>query len=370
MKIVFLVRDDFHSKFGGDTFQIQQYIANMDNINATVITLSSFIFDACYDFYILVNVDRSFDYLWFYKVLKREKILNKTVILPIHHSLVAMELFNRYRFGKLWNIAHYLGGVYFFEKMKGIYRAIKSKDIALIKDLLFTNFKSQIRDSFNRSLCTIGIANGELEIIKKDFSIQHLSNSYVVRNGVTGDYLLDQSQVTVRDIDILVCGRIEERKNQVNIIKALCKVNANVVFIGAMNENNIKYSNEFLELINNATNCTYQGVVKSAEISDYYRRSKVCFSASWFEVSSLVDIEAHMSGCHIFTSKYGNSTEIIPPDAINVVDPSNLELSIPCLNNILEGYSDAIISKVNKELTWKAAGQKLQSIFQELNNEK
>ena len=91
MKILFLVRNDFFSKFGGDTFQVQQYIsASPPHLNVQVQTLSDFSFFDNYDRYVLVNTDRAYEFIEFSLRISREKLHGKVVVLPIHHSMAAV----------------------------------------------------------------------------------------------------------------------------------------------------------------------------------------------------------------------------------------------------------------------------------------
>ncbi|HBC1717300.1 TPA: hypothetical protein IB992_004520 [Escherichia coli] len=68
IKVKFIVRDDFHHKFGGDTHQIEQYIrCNTDpSISLSTMTLTQFQKCKDYnktDFYIITNIDRAADFI-------------------------------------------------------------------------------------------------------------------------------------------------------------------------------------------------------------------------------------------------------------------------------------------------------------------
>ncbi|MDF6330206.1 hypothetical protein NMT63_25135, partial [Escherichia coli] len=75
----------------------------------------------------------------------------------------------------------------------------------------------------------IVIANGEYENICRDFAVSGL-DYFIVRNGVSAEI----SQYAGKDIkqryfDVIVCGRVEERKNQIAKIESLQSYNLRIL---------------------------------------------------------------------------------------------------------------------------------------------
>ncbi|MDM4727974.1 hypothetical protein, partial [Escherichia coli] len=68
--------------------------------------------------------------------------------------------------------------------------------------------------------------------IKNDYGVDISEKSVLVRNGVDLVPELSES-IDDRNIDVLVCGRIEERKNSLAILRELGKTKLTVVFVGA-----------------------------------------------------------------------------------------------------------------------------------------
>lgn len=66
-----------------------------------------------------------------------------------------------------------------------------------------------------------------------------------------------------------------------------------------------------MELINRFPNMMYLGKVSPEEMTRLYYKSKIHISASWFEVSSLVDLEAYYCGCSVISSKNGYTSELL-----------------------------------------------------------
>ncbi|WP_194428148.1 glycosyltransferase [Klebsiella variicola] len=130
------------------------------------------------------------------------------------------------------------------------------------------------------------------------------------------------------EYDILVSGRIEPRKNQLRIINDLCETNYKVCFVGGANENNAIYFDKFMELINRFPNMIYLGKVSPEEMTRLYYKSKVHVSASWFEVSSLVDLEAYYCGCSVISSKNGYTSELLGERVFYFDPKENENLSV------------------------------------------
>lgn len=377
--IAFLVRDDFFDKFGGDTYQIEQYRKNFVDITADILTYNDFDKSRNYDLYILTNVDRMSDYIGFYSLLRKRKLMNKTMILPIHHSYESISKYISFRYGKKGDLINFFGGVFFLEKLKGIFRNIRENRFLYMMKNISLSYKNIIKESIENSLGIIYIANGEMKNLVKDYGLDEncCSEYSVIRNGISQYFVdkinmisCDKSSVKIsRDIDIIICGRIEPRKNQLSILKKLIDSKLTIRFIGDINRNNTKYCNEFLSLIGSTENdIKYLGKVTPDEMFDYYLRSKICLSASWFEVSSLVDIEAFAAGCEVLPSSEGHSQELLSPYClVSPIDMDKMELDVnKCIGEI---NAQKIIRKSKSNIiSWKESSLDLENyILQVLN---
>ncbi|WP_085723042.1 glycosyltransferase [Pseudomonas sp. R37(2017)] len=100
-----------------------------------------------------------------------------------------------------------------------------------------------------------------------------------------------------RDIDVMVVGRIEPRKNILKIAETFKGTQYRVVFAGKENSNHKKYCEKFKEIIKASSNLEYLGELNQDQLCYHYKRSKINLSNSWFEVVSQVDLEATSLGC-------------------------------------------------------------------------
>ena len=355
--VLFLTRDDNSEKFGGDTKQLQMYqhFMSKEGWKVEIASFSDRI-NKYYDYVFLVNVDRPSDFIINYNEIIKKIKYTYLFILPIHHSYNAIN-----NFEKLGRRSGLLSGINFFgfsffnrEKIKSILRLLLNfslKKALFYLPIMHKNWKSVVADIINISDGCFVLCNNEYKDLREDFDINDNLNFYSVPNG------MDEININlVRDkkmiFDVCVVGRIEERKNQLNIIEAIKDLDIKAVFIGALNENNKKYTSIFMDEIRHSSKLTYAGPVGKLEVQNYYLQSKVHVSASWFEVLSLVDIEAYSAGCNVVVSKNGGSSEFIGAHAY-VCEPGNIKDIQMKIQSAIKSYlpEDNILDK--KFPSWK-----------------
>ncbi|MBG9785020.1 glycosyltransferase [Shouchella lehensis] len=324
MEVIFLMRIDAFNKTGGDTQQIKNYVKELNKlgVNATISTDLS-IDLSNYDIVNLVNIDRPIETWEFYKKAKR--LEKKIVLISIHHSYEQINHFEKtQRSGVLRLINVFARDFWKREKVKNLIRSINHPELftASLK-MLFSNVKEKQKEIIRESDLVITLAEKEAIEINRDFDLTISTTDYlIVKNGVN----LPSKQVNFKKkkYDVLVVGRIEPRKNQLNIIKALAGSDIKVLFVGKENGNSKSYVNEFKKQIKCNENMSYLGAVEYEKMKEVYMASKVHLSASWFEVTPLVDIEALYFGCNIVTTENSFSEEYLGEFA-EFVNPSNIE---------------------------------------------
>lgn len=358
------MRIDAYSKRGGDTVQIEKYTEELKllGIDAFISTdLNEDLDDI--DIIHLVNIDRPLETYHFFK--RAKKLSKKIVLSPIHHSYRHIDLHESHgRYGLLKYFNLILKDYWTREKMKNILRVASNKDLRKIrKDIKGSIFKKQ-QIILNNVDGIALIAEGEGKAIEEDFNMD-IQNYVIVPNGVGFDNSVSD-EIIEKEIDVLVVGRIESRKNQINIIKALKDTSIKLTFIGKENPNHKKYYNEFIKLVNKHSNVEYITEVSHDEISNLYKKSKVHLSASWFEVSPLVDIEALYNGCTVVASEHSFSKSYLGNN-VYYVSPNDLEeiknKVLMALNNPINEMSN---DKLQQTFNWKNSALVLKEFYTSL----
>lgn len=360
MKIAFLTRVDAFDKNGGDTYQIQMYKKYLEDEGHYVDIVIDLSFSTNYDYYILVNLDRPLELVIYFNNILRENLLNKTLILTIHHDYECINFYEKkIRKGLLGIILGFFSNHNKREKLKNIIRSIRYPVLWKYSiSQLWANYNTLSQRVLNESLGALLIAEDEKNIICRDFGVKLMKN-YLVKNGVDLICQLDEQQSS-RDIDVLICGRIEPRKNSLAIAEYFRDKPYKVAFVGSMNPNANSYCKQFTDMVNSSSNIRYLGRVLPNSMPNIYLSSKINLSASWFEVASLVDLEAYAYGCHVVSSKNGHTNNYLGNKAI-YIDP--LEISV--LDDILED----LLSKeanlkdqynfIQSNYTWKKSTKSL-----------
>jgi glycosyltransferase involved in cell wall biosynthesis len=113
-----------------------------------------------------------------------------------------------------------------------------------------------------------------------------------------------------RDPTLLVVGRIEPRKRQLEVAEAAVRASVPVRFVGAAARREPSYSQRFARVVaQNAELLEWIGPLDQVQLFERYRRTRVMLNASWVEVQSLVDLEALVHGCAVVSGPTGSTAE-------------------------------------------------------------
>lgn len=369
VRIQFLIRCDCYTKRGGDIHQIEMYKKHLERMGTNVSISNDLSVADDFDVYIIVNIDRPIETLVYYNKLKEKGLLKKTLLLPIHHSLIHITDFEKRRKDFLGVILKIFNDFYSKEKIKNYLRSVKTSNLLRYAfSHTFLDYKKNITNILNNVGGVIFIAEGEKSNVEADFSLNQ-SNIYYVKNGVS---LVNdnnrESHEHIKDIDILVCGRIEPRKNSLEIARVLANKRYSVVFVGALNHNARGYCRKFIQLVDESKNIKYMNAVHHDAISNIFRRTRIHLSASNFEVASLVDLEAYAYGCHVISSTCGNTVDYLGERAMYVY-PTNLENMLPIIETIIKKNNDAVkqYDFMEQNFSWEISAKKLLDIIKEFN---
>lgn len=301
-----MMRVDALSKPGGDTVQMQACLAQGR-------ALGLFDGEICcdpgadpsgWDVVHLTNIDRPVDTLEAYR---RARHAGRPVVLStIHHAYADIERYER--LGRQAAGSWFLGRLDFqqLELLRSVVRGLRQP---ALRGPTWRAARQGLRQAQAEMVagadCVLTLTDKELRDLETDFGVQPRRHA-VVANGC--DFEPPAGPAPERDIDCLVVGRIEARKNTLAILECLEALGVSGVFVGGLNPHHRAYGERFLARIGNSRS-RYLGPQDRARTAELFRRARVHVSASWFEVASLVDLEAAMSGCRVVASVCGGSHE-------------------------------------------------------------
>jgi glycosyltransferase involved in cell wall biosynthesis len=372
MRIAYPMRVDAFDKPGGDLLQVLKYIEagkisgpdGRPRFEGIVITdlqanLSSF------DLIHLTNIDRPVDT---YPAFLAAKSAQKPVFLsPIHHSYREIEHYEREGRGGLIGQISGLLGFTVLEYLRTSVRAGNySKLVSPMTRMMRMGMRSAQQTILRGADRILLLTQKERSDIALDFGEIPDDKISYLRNGLDDTRNEDQN-MPYRDIDVCMVGRIEARKNQIAVLKALNRFGVSGVFVGAANQNHRSYCRKFKDMIADSQSI-HMGSISHQETLQIMRRSRVHISASWFEVLSLVDLEAYCSGCGVVASNSGGTREMLGDRAVYVFPDSEKSIAdgiLTMLQRAPRGSSTEVTSVTEKPIgeNWSEIGERLTRLY-------
>lgn len=378
MKILFQSRSDIFSIRGGDTLQMEETKKAIEKLDKSIkIDISTDLMPNNinkYDVIHLFNID------WIpetYIQAKWASSHNKPIVLSaIHHSESEVELFeNKFRFGirRLYNALIPWQSVR--DVWKNIYRSIFNyKKIYPTVIQALRGIRNQQREILSVVDMVLVQTDLEAEDIKTDFKVKNFKWKKVV-NGVNIDLFSKAKKDNKKRVKntILSVGRIEPRKNQINIIKAFNLLSSTglfdglkLEFIGAVGKNHREYEHVFRRLISENKDISYLGQVSQSVVANKMASSDVYVHASWFETTGLACIEAAYSGMTVVAT--GERVKEYLEDNAYYCSPDDVSSIRQAMEMALNNKKDlkSLQNMVEKKYSWEEAGKQTISVYNDL----
>lgn len=316
-EIELFLRPDYPVKSGGDLVLAREYESALTTAGhaARLRPLSAEALASGTGSALLFNIDRYFEFVASAAALRRAG--RSYVVAPVHHPTAYVDRFERDRRPSALKAVATVGRTPFGRER--IKHAIRGRSAAAIRECSVLDARSAVREALRAAAAIVVQAPAELEQLEQTFGADVRARSTWVPNGVTLGAAPPPG--AERDIDLLVAGRIEERKNQLAIAEAFAGGTTHVTFVGADNRRNAAYAAEFHALVDRHQNLHHFPHVSLEELRSLYARSKVLFSASRFEVVSLAELEAVAYGCRLVSTTSGYMRDYLG-DLAEYIDPT------------------------------------------------
>ena len=370
MKVAYPMRIDAIDKHGGDVELIRIYIrccqqaALRQGVAFEGEILTSMNPDLSrFDLVHLTNTDRPIDL--YAQFLAAKKAGKPMLITPLHHSYREIE---RYEHEGRGGLVGLVSGSLSFDILESLRTLIKSSKYQELRAASWKALRRGIRQAQVEVLqgCRYVLVAADKEEADINSEIVQLSSKQVVK--VRNGFEMPNSppaQFKDRDIDIAVVARVESRKNQIAILQAVESLGLKAVFVGAPNPNHSGYVQRFRQRIASSKS-TYVPGVPPQEVAPILARAKVHVAASWFEVSSQVDVSAYMHGCRVVASRCGGTSELLGEDAyyVDPGSPSDIAEKIAlAVRDASDGKKNMVEIVSNRLETWNHIAERLLDLY-------
>lgn len=369
MKILMQSRRNLFDLRGGDTVQLEKTKTELEKLGVEVDFSLDFEPDLSnYDLVHLSNVTRIQET---YLHVKNAKKQGKPIILStIYWPMDEFEKMGQVGIRKFIN-SHI--GIDNIERIKALARYLKDKNsrneaTRNLWKIGYTKMQKYVVNNVDYFL-----PNSEMEMDEFCRSFGIKKEKYkVIPNAIDTSIAKKQDENDISEDfkkykNAIICvGRIEPRKNQLSLVKALDSSDYKLILVGTVSENHRGYFKKIKKIMNKNSNFYYLPKLDNSKLYQLYKICKVSTLPSWLDTPGLVSLEAAAMGCNLAISPKGSTTEYFLdfaeyclPDDINGIKraidraykkPRNIELK----NRIFKNY------------TWEIAGKKTLEAYKQL----
>jgi glycosyltransferase involved in cell wall biosynthesis len=291
------------------------------------------------------NITRPADILYHIKKTTRPFVISPILV---DHS----EFDKRYRKGIpgfLLRVLSPSGAEY----VKAVSRWLLGKDKLRSKAFLWKGQTKSIRYILQNASVILPNSESEYRALKKVYGVDW--PYLVVPNGIDPD-LFHNTGPLIKENDLVICAaRIEGRKNQLSLIRALNQTAFRLVIAGKPAPNQLAY---YRQCRKEATgNIVFADMLTQQELAGYYSRAKVHVLPSWFESCGLSSLEAGAMLCNIVITEKGFTRDYFGEDAFycDPADPGSIRSAIEKASQAPAPVK--LQEKILQQFTWRQAAE-------------
>lgn len=343
VKVLMIVRPTFYSSPGGDTVQVEMTAKELRDLDVIVDIKKT-------DEYINYPI---YDLIHFFNIIRPDDILPHIKHqIPFVVSTIFVD-YSEYEKKVTKGVKKYIFKLLSsgqIEYIKAIARWIVNGYKIKSPYYLIRGHKKSIKLILSKSKMLLPNSNSEYLRLKKYIKISTPFKKIV--NAVDVSLFgTDHNPDKKFSNHVLCVGRIEKRKNQLNLIKAVLGTEIKLTIIGHSAQNQVSYFNECKALASEAKNIQILGHMSHDKLLSIYKAAYVHVLPSWSETTGLSSLEAAAMDCNIVISKKGDTEEYFgdfafycePDDVASIRDAITKALNSPVKRElkklILEKYT-------------------------------
>jgi len=249
------------------------------------------------------------------------------------------------------------------EYIKVLARRIKNGERIVSPDYLWRGHRGSLR--YVAAHAARLLPNSQSEYNRLAAAYRFQCPYTVVPNGIDAALFKRPVAPTKRDEQLVLCvGRIEGRKNQLNIIRALQGTPFRLYIIGSPSANQLGYYEECKKQA--GPNVRFINAVNQRELIQYYTTAKVHILPSWFETTGLSTLEAAAMGCNIVITDKGDTREYFE-DYAWYCEPDSPESVRAAIEQAAAApVREALIEKIYTQYTWEVVAGKTKQVYTEV----
>ena len=193
------------------------------------------------------------------------------------------------------------------------------------------------------------------------------NNAIFIPNGVPKSRRNVPVPFPKRGKEILVVGRIEPRKRQLEIAMAARDLDLPVTFVGSQSPTQRRYMEAFLAQVGESKTIKYLGPLSHIDTVREMGNHRVLLSASLAEVLSLVELEAASAQCFLVTCGAGSTRRYVSPDQFFLYPVSEIQTGLLLADTLRRSNLPA--SPSTELISWSEAADKFKEYYMYKNVE-
>lgn len=352
MNVLFIARSTLYKSPGGDTIQIIKTAEHLETLGVQVeigLCNQKFKYDQ-YDLIHFFNIIRPGDILCHLK--RSPKSVISTIFVDYTETEIRTSGFLRSTLTKL------LGGNR-IEYLKAIAKHFTGKEKIMSKEYIYWGHKKSIKYILNHVEAVLPNSWSELNRLDKAYGIPNKLLAFKIVNAVEP---LKKIQPNPKFEGAIICvGRVERRKNQLNLIRAMKGFDIPCYIIGKPSINDSEYYESCLEEA--GTNIHFIDHLPQEEIYIIMKSASVHVLASWFETTGLVSLEAAYYGCKVVVTNKGDQKEYFNDYAF-YCEPDDVEsIRNAIITAFNQPFNEEFREKIMNEYTWEITAQQTKDAY-------
>ena len=348
MKVLFIARSTLYTVYGGDTVQVENTAAGLRALGVEVdIKLTHEPMDyGPYQLLHFFNIIRPADIL-----VHAQRSQTPYVVSTIYVDFSEYERTERRGFARLVTNLLSRDAV---EYLKSLARWIRNGERIQSATYLLWGHRAAVRKVARHAALLLPNSHSEYHRLQQDYGID--TSYHVVYNGID-TRLFGREDVSVERNPLLVLcvARIEGKKNQLNLIRALNNTRFQLMIVGKPAPNHLSYNEACRREA--AANIRFVDFVAQEHLVRYYQQAAVHVLASWNETCGLSSLEAAYNGCNLVITDKGDTREYFEDDAwyCDPSDPDSIRKAVE--SAAAAPFCERIRQRVQEKFNWPHAAE-------------
>lgn len=359
MKILYIARNTLYSSPGGDTIQIISTANHLKELGVQVdICLSTD--NINYDDYSLMH---------FFNIIRPDDIIPHITksSLPFVVSTIFVDYseYEKKNRKGIWRILNSVLTSDQIEYIKTIGRFVLNGDKINSSFYLLNGQKRSVKYVAQKASLLLPNSDSEYHRMVESYGVD--TKYRKIPNAI--DLELFNDSVTAQDDfkdHVLCVGRIEGRKNQLNLINAVAGTGLKLTLIGKPSPNHLKYYDLCRELAAQNNNVRIIEHVNHKELPGIFKAAKVHVLPSWFETTGLSSLEAGIMDNNIVVTDKGDTKEYFEDMAFYCDPISVISIKEAVLKAFNSKVDPALKKHIRDNFTWKKAAEETLLAYEEV----